>query len=136
MFDESIKGGINKSIELLIRSADKFECSKVLLLLALIKQFGNETEIFKNEIDKIKEIPKYLSKNIIQMFVSLQLFNKSKFEILYESYRTKDFIYNMQFEPVETSELQNKSINKDVPETSKAKNISNVFYDGFGYDLL
>lgn len=42
----------------------------------------------------------------------------------------------MQFKPVETSELQNKNINKDVPENSKAKNISSEFYDGFGYDLL
>ena len=110
IYDETIKRDINKSIELLIKSSNKFQYSFNLLCIALIKQFGFNIEIIKQEILKIKNVTEDILAEINHHIASISLIGELNFEILYESYRNKDFVYNFLLVPIFSYDLEHKRI--------------------------
>ena len=136
MYDDTIKHDSNKLIELLIKSSKKFQHTFILLCLFLIKEFGFNIEIIKEEIGKQTEETSYLSTRIIQTIFDLNLFDKSTFEYFYESFRNKDFLYNIGLEPIMSFDISQKKEVFIQPKYPKAKDISSEFYNGFGNDLI
>ena len=65
----------------------------------------------------------------------MQLYNKKIFESLYESYRTKYFLYNIQRNAYLSSKLQNIKFDEDSPKNKNAKKITSLFYEGFGINF-
>lgn len=78
-------------------------------------------------LDKI--IPKlneYKIRNI-----SFNIKDKSIYELLYQYYKNIDFLYNIFDEPVESRNISLEEIGQ-ISNKWKAKNISSLFYEGFG----
>ena len=75
-----------------------------------------------------------LTSTIVRVAKYTISFYKSFFDDLYESYRNFDFVYNIQFEPVLSSDLEKKTVNP--PKYPNARDITPEFYNGFGHDLL
>ena len=136
IYDENIKQNFNKSIKLLIKSSKKFEHSMILLCLVLIKKFGFNIEIIMQNIKKQKEIDINLSTKIYLKIEYILSFGIQVFESLYSSYKDKDFLYNIELQPILTKYLE--SSNEDIIQSKflNAKDISSEFYDGFGRGLL
>ncbi|KAK8871784.1 hypothetical protein M9Y10_007525 [Tritrichomonas musculus] len=134
IYEESVKSDINKSIELLIKSAYQFSHSMILLCLLVVKQFGSDIDTIKTKLEKLIKNSDQANL-VIQMIFELNFFDKLFFEMSYEIYRTKEFLYDFQFEEIELSDLQDHKSNEFNPNYSKAKDITSLFYDGFGIDL-
>ena len=105
----------------------------VLLILALLKGFDFNIKTIKQKLEQQKDMPSDVSKKIIQC---IKLCNKFFYEILYELYRNKDFVYNILFMLILTSDLENVNKNGNPKIYPNAKDISSEFYEGFGRDLL
>ena len=131
MYDATIKQDLNKSIDLLIRSMSIFQHSYILLSLALLKQFNFNIETIKIELSKRTDITRSSMEKILKVVALSEL----NFDVLYELYRSKDYIYNIKLEPIEYSELE--KINEKIvqPKYPNAKDISSEFFKGFGEDL-
>ncbi|KAK8834437.1 hypothetical protein M9Y10_018146 [Tritrichomonas musculus] len=134
IYDETVNGDINKSIELLIKSSDQFSHSMILLCILIVKQFGFNIDLIKEKIEERSGEQKNLSIRVIQKIFDLNLFDKLTFETMYESYRNKDFLYDALLAIIESSDLL-KPKPKDVPKYPNAKDITSLFYEGFGQDL-
>ena len=130
MYDSTIKQDLNKSIDLLIRSMNKFEHSFILLSLALLLKFDFNIETIEQELKQRTDITGSSMKRIIKE-IALYM---SAFNELYESYRYNDYLYNIELEPIESSELEHTN-EKVAPKYTKAKELSSEFYKGFGEDL-
>ncbi|KAK8872009.1 hypothetical protein M9Y10_007763 [Tritrichomonas musculus] len=132
-YDESYKQDINGTIKLLVESSRSFQNSMVLLCLLLIKQFGNDLTTIEQKIKEHTE-----NKNAIKIINAIiylnDLMNKKSFDLLYESYKKMDFLYNIGMKPILSSSIENAGV-KSIPKCSKAKNISELFYEGFGLEI-
>ncbi|KAK8899089.1 hypothetical protein M9Y10_001389 [Tritrichomonas musculus] len=108
----------------------------ILLCLVLIKKFGFNIEIIMQNIKKQKEIDINLSTKIYLKIEYILSFGIQVFESLYSSYKDKDFLYNIELQPILTKYLE--SSNEDIIQSKflNAKDISSEFYDGFGRGLL
>ncbi|KAK8850219.1 hypothetical protein M9Y10_018343 [Tritrichomonas musculus] len=136
IFDETIKGDINKSIELLTKSIE-FKHSQILLSLILIKKCGNNISLIKKEIERIaKANDNSEILIIIDLITKSQLLDRSRFEFIYEIYRSMDFLYDIELESINSYELRDMNKRKTFPNNGNLKNISKEFYEGFGNDLL
>ena len=131
MYDETIKQNLHKSIDLLIRSMKEFRHSLVLLCLALLKQFKSNIHDIWQELKKRADITGSSMNDILNMIVK----SEPDFAVLYESYRYKDYLYNIELEPVLSSELENINVKNASLKYPKAKDLSSEFYKGFGEDL-
>ncbi|KAK8876621.1 hypothetical protein M9Y10_006839 [Tritrichomonas musculus] len=135
IFDDNYKD-IDKAINLLIRSSQDFKNSFILLCLVLAKQGIFDTkkifDLFK--LNKIEDNNLVLI--IIQCLDKLQSYGNLVICSNFESYREKDFLYNIFLKPVLTSELDKIKINDDKLKYPYKKDISNEFFEGFGRDLL
>ena len=130
MYNELVNQNLNKSIDLLIRSMNKFIHSFILLCLALLKKFSSSDAI-KKELKKRTDISENTKSEILVMVAICELF----FKVLYESYQYQDFLYNMDLKPVLSSEIECIK-EKDVHQTyPNAKELSPEFYKGFGEDI-
>ncbi|KAK8854151.1 hypothetical protein M9Y10_016708 [Tritrichomonas musculus] len=135
MYDKTIEEDINKSIELLIKSSDHFQLSKNLLCILLVKQFGFNIDTIKGKIEERTGEQKSFSNQIIELICDLCLFDKLTFEIMYESYRKKDFLYSSTFKIIKSSDLLKPKEKDIIHKYRNAKDISSLFYEGFGEDL-
>ena len=136
IYNESIKlQDINKPIELLIESSNEFIYSLFLLCLVLIKRFGREIIKFEQEIEKYIGTKTNIKSNIFQIIYSYGLLDKSIFDFFYEKFKKIDFLYDIEFEPIISSGIQNIKTDLNFSKYPNAKNISSEFYDGFGKDL-
>ncbi|KAK8838429.1 hypothetical protein M9Y10_033055 [Tritrichomonas musculus] len=149
VYDETFRGGVEKAIELLIRSLSMNKLSLsvlyhsiVLLSLALLKQFDFNNNIntninaIKKQISQRVEIPSDVTNKIYYIIHTFALYDKLFYEFCYELYRKKDFVYDILRQPVFTSNLDRTNRSDKPPKYPKAKDISSEFYDGFGKDLL
>ena len=137
IFNGSIKlQDINKPIELLVKSSNKFNDSLFLLCLVLIKHFGSEMTKIEREIDKFIDTKSNIKSEIKSIINYYKLFNKSKFDIYYEKYRTIDFLYDVELNPVISSDFNNIKTDLNFSKYPNSNNISSEFYEGFGNDLL
>ena len=134
-YDETIKQDIDKSIELLIKSSTEFKHAFNLLCVVLIKTFGFDIEKIKNEIDKRVGKSNELYSKIIAMVNLLIYSGESIVNYLYEEYRNKDFLYDVLFDYICTSDLL-KENTEQKEKNPHLKDISEDFYEGFGYDLI
>ena len=131
MYDSTIKQDLNKSIDLLIRSMNKFEHSFILLCLALLLKFDFNIETIKQELKHRTDITGISIERIIKgIALSKLIFNE-----LYESYQYKDYLYNIELESIESSELEHANEKGAPPKYSSVKELSSEFYKGFGEDL-
>lgn len=132
LYDEQYQN-IDKSIELLCKSSKQFFHSLILLGIALVKKYGNDSEAIQFKIKELIGKSNDLSTKIFYIIKYLELFNYLFFECLYELYKKMDFLYDLFFQPVLSSEINKKKI---IEKNPNLKNISDEFYNGFGYDLL
>lgn len=135
IYNKSFEHEFDKSVELLIRSSKKFHHSLILLCLVLIKKFGINRDAIKGQIDKLSYKTSNIYSQVFETIKKMQLDKKAIFESLYESYQTKDFLYNIQRKAYLSSDLQNIKFCEDMPKNKKVKNISSLFYEGFGIKL-
>ena len=126
---------INKSIELLIRSSNIFDQSLYLLSIVVMKQFGFDVTLIQQEIQQRTEESSKLSTRVIQIIYEYELFEKSNLEYYYELFRNREFLYDFSLRAVLLSDLENAN-KKDVPKYPRIKDISAVFYEGFGEDII
>ena len=134
IFDETIKKDINKSIDLLTKSA-KFIHSFVLLSLLLVKMYEFNFEAVKVEISKRVDITN-ISHQVFKMINSFFSLSNQDFDNLFESYRSNDFVYDIQFNPVLYSDIKYRNKETAPLKNPKAKNISSEFYEAFGIEFL
>lgn len=89
----------------------------------------------------MQEIAKYIdetspgSEFLYQNFTYLSFNYAYIYDSVYESYRTKEFLYNIKFEPIQLSELKDAKKDKDTLLFPNAKDITPLFYEGFGFIL-
>ena len=55
-------------------------------------------------------------------------------DYIYETYKNKDFLYNVLFDHICSSDLHKEKTEKK--RDPNLKDISEDFYEGFGYDLI
>ncbi|KAK8846996.1 hypothetical protein M9Y10_019570 [Tritrichomonas musculus] len=106
MYDSTIKQDLNKSIDLLIRSMNKFKHSSILLSLALLLKFDFNIETIQHELKQRTDI----TRSSMEILFRIITLSKSVFDVQYESYRYKDYLYNVVLEPIESSELEQHRI--------------------------
>ncbi|KAK8880692.1 hypothetical protein M9Y10_003377 [Tritrichomonas musculus] len=131
MYDKTIKQDLNKSIELLIRSMNDFRHSLILLCLALLKKYDLSIERIKQELKQRTDI----NRSSMEILFKIIYKYMSYFDVYYESYRYKDYLYNVELEPVKSSKLKRTNKKDFQPKYPKAKELSSEFYKGFGEDL-
>ncbi|KAK8837958.1 hypothetical protein M9Y10_035902 [Tritrichomonas musculus] len=129
IYDETIKQDLNKSIDLLLRSMDKFEHSFILLCLALLLKFEFNVETIKQELSIRNDITEMIIDKILAVIGQYKLY----FNELYELYRHKDYLYNITLHPILSSELEHIDKKAIKPKYPNAKDLSPEFYAGFGY---
>ena len=134
-YEETIKRDIDKSIELLIKSSNEFEYSLNLLCIVLIKRFGFNFELVKYEIDKRIEKTNKLYETISTKTNFIINLGKQNVDSLYETYKNKDFLYDVLYHPICTSDLI-KEISEKTEKNPNLKIITKDFYEGFGDDLI
>ncbi|KAK8865023.1 hypothetical protein M9Y10_010552 [Tritrichomonas musculus] len=128
-FNDHIKEEFDP-IELLIRSSNKgFEESLTLLCIVLFNKYGYDIEKIDQQLNEI-EIDK---KNEINTLICEFIDNKSSYEALYQQYRNIDFLYDILSNPIKSNEIFKKEEKTDVNRT--AKEITSIFYEGFGFDI-
>ena len=95
----------------------------------LKKTFQKPSIITKKHLHSTINIQKTIS------VLYTNFFSKSVFNVIYESNRFKDFLYNIELEPIKSSELEHPNEKVVQPKYQNAKDISSEFYNGFGEDL-
>ncbi|KAK8843659.1 hypothetical protein M9Y10_024722 [Tritrichomonas musculus] len=135
-YDQTIKQDINKIIDLLIKSSKQFSESIILLCLILIQGYGTNLKRIKNEIKKRANVSNDLLFQIDIIIQIFNLFNKTSYDIIYEKYRERDYLYNVIGKPVLTSSLFQNDKEEYRLKYPNMKELSPEFYEGFGHDLL
>ena len=133
IYNSAINQDFNKSVDLLIKSMNKFIHSFILLCLLLIKEFDFNIEKIKQELQKRKD-PDLTESTVDIILYEITLCNLC-YKELYESYRYKDYLYNIKCKPILSSELEHVNEKSVPPKYPNAKDISSEFYKGFGEDL-
>lgn len=134
IYEEGIIQNIDKPINLLIKSSNHFVYSVILLSIFLIRNFGFDEEAIIKEITKRTEKTSNLISKILNIIKTIQLSGKSSFESLYELYRQKIFLYDIEAEPIQFTDISKIEFKNNATKYPKAKNISKLFYEGFGYN--
>ena len=117
------------TIDLLIRSINvNFEDSLTLLCIALFKKYGCDI----NKIIKRLNENAIKAKNISMIDYKL-ITNKSSYEQLYKHYKNIDFLYDISMNPIKSNQIGKQE--KKVITNGKAKEITSIFYEGFGIDI-
>ena len=135
IYDEKIQGDINKAIDLLIRSSSKFIHSTVLLSLVLVKIFSFNIDVIKREIRKIHGFTDILIYQICRNINEYEMLDRNKFEILYEIYKTEYFLYDIELKAISASYFEKMREEKTNPKYPNAKDITNMFYEGFELNI-
>lgn len=131
---ESIKQDEDESIKLLIKSSTQFEHSLILLSIVLVKRYGEDVSSIQQTIEKYDKGSKITS-HINEIIFHLDLFNKYNHNYYFEMYKKIDFLYDVELNPILTEDVQNANQKVIIPKYPKAKNITQMFYEGFGIDL-
>ncbi|KAK8891595.1 hypothetical protein M9Y10_028808 [Tritrichomonas musculus] len=134
-YDETVKQDIDKSIDLLIRSSNVFIHSRILLCIVLIKKVGPDLQKIEREILKYTKRTSDLLSKIRIIIIHHSLLDKERYSILYELYQTKDFLYTIKLDYIESSKLYTLDKHKEIPKYPKAKEINKIFYEGFEFDV-
>ena len=121
LYEDPVENSIDKSIKLLSNSYMKgFLPSQILLCLALIKKYGNDSAKL---LDDENNIPS----DIIQKIKIYRL----DFDRKYESYRKIDFLYGCnQYFPSFTFKINNER-NQKEKENHRIADTFDLFYEGF-----
>lgn len=128
-----------------------FEPSKILLSLYLIDKMRGQ---IINE-EKIQEIihnytkdSEHLAQEIYyDIILKNNLKNETIYSYFYKQYKMIDFTYNIYQTPIETTifmkeremerERESKRVNDENNQRNqKLQEINDLFYEGFGFDLL
>ncbi|KAK8838886.1 hypothetical protein M9Y10_032928 [Tritrichomonas musculus] len=120
---------LNKSIDLLIRSLIEFRPSLTLLQIALLLRFDFNIEQIKQELVLRKDLTIYSIMKLLDKLDKALLY----FGMLYDSYKSKDYLYNFVYKPILSSEIGKQKVSP--PKYPNAKDLSSEFYKGFGEDL-
>ncbi|KAK8883628.1 hypothetical protein M9Y10_042723 [Tritrichomonas musculus] len=135
IYDEKTKGDIDKAIDLLIRSSSKFYYSTILLSLVLVKKFCFNINTINCEIGKIDGITDVLVNQVYINIEEYKMLNRNNFEILYETFKVEYFLYDIELKAISASDFEEIRKEKPKPKYPNAKNISKLFYEGFGLDI-
>ncbi|KAK8894353.1 hypothetical protein M9Y10_022788 [Tritrichomonas musculus] len=120
---------LDKSIKLLIQLMNKFEPSFTLLQIAFLLRFDLNIEQIKQELVQRTDLTIYSINKLLDGIDQALL----DFDILYETFQSKDYLYNFLMRPILSSEIGKQNVSP--PKYPKAKDLSSEFYKGFGDDL-
>ena len=128
------KIGIFISIKLLIESIKlDFTPSTELLCIALIKLFGFNIEIIREELNKLTEKTSKLPNLIYKIIIYKKLLYKPKYEQHYKSLSTINYLYDFDKNIISTKTFNEPK--QDSINTINGENITQEFYEGFGIDI-
>lgn len=133
-----LQDSIDESIKLLIRSSTlNFSPSKYLLCLALIAKFGFsfETQAIKEELSKLAKKANDLSLTLCKMIENLKLRNKVVYTNTYNFYKSIDFLYGSFEDVIQSKKIFDHKANANQQENLKIKEITSLFYEGFGFEI-
>lgn len=84
-----------------------------------------------------KNVKMKLKKSILQIIEKNGLIKSEVYKSFYESYKKIDFLYDTYLNYVQSSTITSNSKNEYSfkSEGKKLKDISDEFYQGFGFDL-
>ncbi|KAK8842960.1 hypothetical protein M9Y10_025826 [Tritrichomonas musculus] len=134
IFDESRKN-IDKSIELLIKSLNYCSDSMILLCLLLVTN-EIDFETIKTKIKQYYNDYTALLTQTFKVFNYYKSFEKTVCQFFFDNYKNKELAYNIDLEGVILQNNQNNEAKNNInSKKSKAKNITSLFYEGFGIDL-
>ncbi|KAK8845195.1 hypothetical protein M9Y10_021377 [Tritrichomonas musculus] len=132
-YGEDIKQNIDESISLLCNSAKKgFQPSEELLCLVLLEKYKSDKVI--DLIEKNGENSnenEELASQIDKMIAQNNLKNNDSYNFIYEQCKTIDFFFKHYLSSIalEKNKKENK-LRKD--QENMMKNITDLFYEGFG----
>ncbi|KAK8892772.1 hypothetical protein M9Y10_030014 [Tritrichomonas musculus] len=135
IYDEKIQGDLDKAIGLLIRSSEKFYHSTILLSLVLVKKFCFNINTINREIKNITGITDVLIYQVCLNINEYEMLNRNNFEILYETYKKEYFLYDIKLRAISASYFEEMRKEKTKPKYPNAKDITSMFYEGFGLDI-
>ncbi|KAK8841993.1 hypothetical protein M9Y10_026206 [Tritrichomonas musculus] len=132
IFDCDVKKDYEKSLKLLVRSSkNNFIYSKILLCILLIKMLKNITV---NDItNEIKD--EALAKELYELIIRFNMTNAYVYQTLFDTFSKIDFYYNIWRMPAIFSSSEFKK-QKVISNNGKCVEINDLFYDGFGRDLM
>ncbi|KAK8840052.1 hypothetical protein M9Y10_030985 [Tritrichomonas musculus] len=132
LYNEITDHSIDKSIDLLIQSSlEGFNQSLILLCISLIKKYGYNFDAFAKRLDNDS-----LSLKIIRLIELKRLNNEKNYEQLFKQYRHVDFLYNIIQEYVLSSKISEDNPIENIQNNSKIIDISEMFYEGFGFGRI
>ena len=103
--------------------------SLFLLCIVLIHHFFNDKTKFEQEIEKYIDKKSDIKFKILLIIYSFNLNDKFIFNFFYETFKSIDFLYDIESKPIISSELLKIKTDLNLP---KGKVISKEFYEGFG----
>ena len=83
IYDEKIRGDLDKAVDLFIRSSSKFIHSTILLSLVLVKKFCFNIDTIKGKIKNITGITDILIDQVCLNINEYGMLNRNNYEILY-----------------------------------------------------
>lgn len=128
-----------EAIELLLKSSETFDKSKILFCLLLWDKYKLiDIEIIENELMKYGSYSNFFVKNLYYVFMNYQNYEispKKNYELL-KKMRNINYIFIDSVE-VTTIEIENaETIYNENDNNLKNKNINDDFIDGFGRDIF
>ena len=138
LFEEcNIQNSLDKSIELLVKSSIQgFHFSNLLLSVALTLKFGNDMNRIKNEIikytDKESNLPLEISQIIYQYYVHFIEYLVLSIKNVKRVY----YLYNDLCQPFLGDNFHEHKRVVKSKEIKKIPEISDLFYEGFGLNLI
>lgn len=63
------------------------------------------------------------------------MLNRNYFEILYKAYMTQSYLYDIELNAIAAPYLEEMRKEKTKPKYPNAKDITSMFYEGFGLEI-
>ncbi|KAK8834492.1 hypothetical protein M9Y10_027676 [Tritrichomonas musculus] len=135
-YDDTIKDNLNRSIDLLMKSAKlDFFPAKFLLCLSLIKKHKFNINNVREELDTVIDEPKDMAMEICQIIKCYQLEVEFIYWSYHEDFRTIDFLYANFDRIIQSDDINVQKNEKKQDPNKNIKKITKYFYEGFGIDI-
>ncbi|KAK8880742.1 hypothetical protein M9Y10_003429 [Tritrichomonas musculus] len=122
IYEEAVKKDFDEILELLI-SSNEFYCSKILLCIFLVKQFGFDLSTIKDVVDKKSS---KLSTDIYQTIYKYKLYNSLELNSLNHKFENLRIVYDYLFNIC----IYDRSYFIKYEIKQKACDINSLFYEG------
>ncbi|KAK8886436.1 hypothetical protein M9Y10_041899 [Tritrichomonas musculus] len=131
---KSANQNYDESIRLLIQQSKKRYISAIYLICIVLTKVIKTITVtnIKNKLLKFEEDVEQFANKLYDTIKKTNLENTLVYEAYFEYFRDVDYIYDIDYKRIQSSELLNFN---NIQKNSKQKKINKLFYDGFGYDI-